>query len=68
MGVVVYNILGYICYVVFFLFFYIKKIDDYILLFIEKFVVVKEIFLVIKLIVIDEILMVGVDILLIIYR
>lgn len=67
-GVAAYNISGYTCHVAFILPLQTKKTDDYIPLSTEKLAVVKETFSAIKLIVIDEISMVGADTLLTIHR
>lgn len=67
-GVAAYNISDYTCHVAFILPLQTKKTDDYIPLSTEKLAVVKETFSAIKLIVIDEISMVGADTLLTIHR
>lgn len=66
-GVVVYNIFGYIFYVVFFFLVNVKSSDDYIFLLGERFVLLKEFIGNIKVLIIDEIFMVGLDMFFMVY-
>lgn len=65
--VVVYNIFGYIFYVVFFFLVNVKRSDDYIFLLGERFVLLKEFIGNIKVLIIDEIFMVGLDMFFMVY-
>jgi len=66
-GAVAYNISGVTCHSAFLLQFHTKKSDDYIPLSSEKLAILKEAFAAIKLIIIDEVSMVGADTLLTIH-
>lgn len=66
-GVVVYNIFGYIFYVVFFFLLNVKSSDDYIFLLGERFVILKEFIGNFKVWIIDEIFMVGLDMFFMVY-
>lgn len=66
-GVVVYNIFGYIFYVVFFFLVNVKSSDDYIFLLGERFVLLKEFIGNFKVWIIDEIFMVGLDMFFMVY-